>query len=197
MYDLMIEAFADALGMTADEIEAQLLAGETIYQIAVYAGYDVDTFPTLMQEVHAAVVDKALAEGLITEEQAEWMKEKSSGMSSGLQMGYSGSLGSGAYGEGFLHEYMDASLAGALGLSEEDFETRREAGETFFQIAQDLGFDADAIREILVNAREAAFEQAKADGVIPEDFKGGRPSGSGYGGRHGPGGCWSFGDTDK
>ena len=96
-------------------------------------------------------------------------------------------------GNGYLGAYMHAAFAQALGISEEDFEARILAGETMFEIAASLGFDADGFADLHNQARLAALEMAFNDGAIDEDqfqwmkdrMSGG--FGSGMGGRGGGG----------
>ena len=91
-----------------------------------------------------------------------------------------------ADGTGTLHEYMEAAMADALGLSVEEFETRH-ADETFYQIALDKGFTAEEIVILMQDARADALDAAAKDGVISQeqaDWMGSRGFGRGgmYGG---------------
>ena len=102
-----------------------------------------------------------------------------------------GPMGFAAGGEvGPMHEYMEAALADALGISLDEFETRREAGETAYEIALAEGFAADEIPALLRDARIKAWEAAAADGVITQqqlDWMKSRPSGMGMGNCDGTG----------
>ncbi len=71
-------------------------------------------------------------------------------------------------GEGPLHEYMVSALAKALGITPTDFEARREAGKTAYQIALDLGISADKIPALLSQARVQALDAAVAAKVITQ-----------------------------
>ncbi len=91
----------------------------------------------------------------------------------GSGMGYGSGLGPmrafAANGEeGPLHEYMVKAMAEALGISADDFETRRDAGKTAYQIALDLGISADKIPTLLSDARAKALDAAVADKVITQ-----------------------------
>jgi hypothetical protein len=92
----------------------------------------------------------------------------------GAGNGYGGGRGrmmAGAQGglEGPMHEYMDAAITKALGISEAEFEARRDAGKTAYQIALDLGFSADEIPTLLSNARSGALDAAVAAKVITQE----------------------------
>ncbi|MEK6256464.1 MAG: hypothetical protein N2C13_03980 [Chloroflexota bacterium] len=96
--------------------------------------------------------------------------------------------------EGPLHELMEASMAEALGLTVEEFEARHEAGESFFDIALTLGYDADEARELMFAARDAAFEQALEQGLISEGQGFGSHMGFGHGGGQGHDGECPYGE---
>jgi len=72
-------------------------------------------------------------------------------------------------GTGSLHEYMIKGMADALGMSVEDFETRHDAGETFYEIAISKGFTAEEVPVLMQGARDAALDAAAADGVISQE----------------------------
>ncbi len=77
--------------------------------------------------------------------------------------------GSAAVGqEGALHEYMVKAMADALGISASDYEARRDAGLTGYQIALDLGLSADKIPALLSDARSKALDAAVADKAITQ-----------------------------
>lgn len=104
--------------------------------------------------------------------------------------GHGGSGGRGPNGpiegeEGPLHELMETAMADALGISTEDFEARHEAGETFIDMALDLGYDVDEARQLMIAARESAIEQAIEQGLIDEGWAAGMPHGFAHGGHDG------------
>ncbi len=76
MHDDMIAALADGLGMTTEELQARLDAGETLYQIADEQGLTQDEWFTLVDQARETALDNAVAEGIFTEEQAQWMEER-------------------------------------------------------------------------------------------------------------------------
>ena len=71
LHDYMLDAFAEELGLTVDEINARLDAGETMFDIV-----GSEDFYTVMTDVRSAALDAALADGVITQEQADWMKTR-------------------------------------------------------------------------------------------------------------------------
>jgi hypothetical protein len=75
MHQYMLDAFAEALGLDAETLQERLEAGETMWQIAEAQGFSQDEFATLWTEAHAAALEQAVADGVITQEQADWMAQ--------------------------------------------------------------------------------------------------------------------------
>lgn len=108
----------------------------------------------------AALAD-AIAEGDVTEEQAEQMRAMH-----------------------VLRDYIDheAILAGALGVTVEELQTAHEEG-TVRDLFEDL--DRDQVKEAMQAGFEAAVAEAVADGVITPEQADALESGEGFGGRGG------------
>ena len=70
---------------------------------------------------------------------------------------------------GLLHDYMYKAFAQALGLTPEELETRRQAGDTLWDIAQEQGMTAEQFQELMTTARTNAINHAVADGVITQE----------------------------
>ena len=115
---------ADALGITTDELQA---ARETANQ---------------------AAIEQAIAEGLITQEQADAMQARKTLM-------------------GYLDR--DTLLAKALGMSLDDLQAAYVDGETLTTLMTAQGLDAAAVREKLQTAYTEALAQAVEDGVITQE----------------------------
>ena len=104
---------------------------------------------------------------------------------------------------GPLHNYMYTAFAQALGLTPEELETRRLAGDTMWDIAQEKGMTTEQFQEAITTARTSAVNQAVADGVITQeqgDFMLERMetmmgNGFGYGFGMGNGGCRGRGNN--
>lgn len=87
MHDYMEKAMADAVGLTLEAFEARHDAGETFYQIALAQGFTAEEIPALMQAARAKGLDAAAAAGVITQDQADWMKSRGFGRG-GMMNGY-------------------------------------------------------------------------------------------------------------
>lgn len=86
MHDYMEKAMAEAVGLTVDEFEARHDSGETFYQIALAEGFTSEEIPALMQAARANALDAAAADGVISQEQADWMNSR--GFGRGMMNGY-------------------------------------------------------------------------------------------------------------
>ena len=75
IHDYVEQALAQKLGLTQAQIEEQLAAGKSMYQIAQDNGIADADIPALLQEVHQTALTNAVAAGVITQEQADAMLE--------------------------------------------------------------------------------------------------------------------------
>jgi hypothetical protein len=85
----------------------------------------------------------------------------------GWGMGRGGMMASGSYGP--MHDGMQAALAEKLGLTVADLQERQAAGQTFWQIAEEKGYTAEEARQMMLDARGAAIDQAVKDGTLTQD----------------------------
>jgi hypothetical protein len=76
MHDYVEEALAAKLGITEKTVEDALASGKTMYQIALDNGVKEADVPALLTEVHKTAFDKAVADGVITREQADFMLQR-------------------------------------------------------------------------------------------------------------------------
>jgi len=73
MRQYMLEALAEQLGLTPDELQTRLQNGETPYQIAKDKGLTDDQIRDLLTKAQDAALEKAVAAGVITQKQADQM----------------------------------------------------------------------------------------------------------------------------
>lgn len=102
MHSVMIQSFAEKLNLAAETLEARIAAGETMWQIAEAEGLSLEEFTTVMSEARTQALADAVAQGLITQEQADWMSTRMGGrmMGQGARGGYSqGGCTTGAGGQ--------------------------------------------------------------------------------------------------
>ncbi len=89
MHDYMEEAMAEKLGVTVDELNTQLKDGKSILDIAAEKGMTVAEFQTMQKDAMTSAIDKALAAGEISQNQADAMKANDfGGMMGGFGPGW-------------------------------------------------------------------------------------------------------------
>ncbi len=109
MHDYVEQALADKLGLTEAQVEDQLAAGKSMYQIALDNGIAEDQVASFLTKVHTAAFDKAVADGVITREQADLMLQRmqANGFNYGncpMHNGQTGQAGQG-YGPGMMQNW--------------------------------------------------------------------------------------------
>jgi Protein of unknown function (DUF2680) len=93
MHQYMVEALAEALKLTPEEVQSRIDGGETPWQIAQSQGLSQDQIQQLMLDAHDKALDKAVEAGLLTQEQADWMDQHMESMWSGDGTGFGGCHG--------------------------------------------------------------------------------------------------------
>lgn len=73
LHDYMLQAWADAFEMKVEDLQARLDQGDTMWTIAQEKGLSQEAFYQLRQEVRSTAIQAAVADGVITQEQADWM----------------------------------------------------------------------------------------------------------------------------
>lgn len=79
LHTYMVTALAEKLDLKVEDVNARITAGETMYDIAISDGIKAEDFPALMIEVRAQAVSAAVKDGVITQEQADWMNSHGMG----------------------------------------------------------------------------------------------------------------------
>jgi hypothetical protein len=97
LHDEMVTVYAEALGLSVDDINTRLTNGETMAQIAYSIGKTAAEFRTMMTDVRTKAIALAVKNGTITQEQADWMNQRGNGQMMGGGVGRGrGSRGAGA-----------------------------------------------------------------------------------------------------
>lgn len=91
------DAVTEALGLTHDELVAELQAGKSLSEIADEQGVEVDA----VTEAMSAAVEQAIEDGTLTQEQADWLLEiLEQGFPMGMGRGFGHGRGRGGYAGG-------------------------------------------------------------------------------------------------
>lgn len=80
MHEYVEQALAEKLGLTEEHVEDALANGIPMYQLALDNGIAEADLPSFLYAVHQAAFDKAVADSVMTQEQADWMLEHMQGM---------------------------------------------------------------------------------------------------------------------
>lgn len=97
MHDYVEQALAAKLGITEEQVEDALAAGKPMYQIALDNGIKQEDLAAFMNGVHKDAFDKAVKDGVMTQQQADWMLQR---MQTMYQNGYGTGTGTCPMGGG-------------------------------------------------------------------------------------------------
>jgi hypothetical protein len=99
LHDYMEKALAEKLGVPLATVEAQFDAGKTLYQVALDNGIAQADLPAFMLEVRTTAINAAVADGIITQAQANRMLQSGGrGMGQGMMRGGTGAGSCGGTG---------------------------------------------------------------------------------------------------
>lgn len=177
------EFLAEALGITVEELEAayetvrteisesdDLDRGDVEELLAAELGITVEALDAAKDEAKSAAIAAAVADGTITQEQADLLEARQA-----------------------LKDAIDKKeiTASVLGITVEELEAAREDGSSRSDLLDAAGLTAEEFATEMQAAYDAAVAQAVADGVITQEQAdqlsesgfGGR--GKGFGGRNG------------
>ena len=200
-----LEAVADALRMTEDELIDALQEGKTIAELANEQGMDLEDVVAAALAEAEIRLDEAVENGRLTEEQKAQILER---LGDELPQRFAepweprGPHGGllGQFGEEFWSRY-DA-VAEALGLTPTELFSELHDGKSVAEVAEDQGVDPEEIQDALEEARAEMMEEGirqaaengrisdeQADwmleglenGFLPRGRAFGRESGSGFG----------------
>ncbi len=167
----------DVLGMTAAEVRDEIRSGKTMEEIFAENGLDYETYLEQWLADHEACLAEAVAEGKLTEEQAELLQERlEERVEDGLFL-YQNQVFAESM-RSYKNFRMEKVWEGGHGLigqilekleiTFDDLKTRITGGETLEEIAAEAGIDLDAMHEEFIQKQLENVEQALADGKITE-----------------------------
>lgn len=82
MHEYVLKAFAEAVGLTPEQVQERMTAGETHRDIAQSQGFSEEEIPDLLLSFHAEALAEMVSDGVIIQEQADRMLERKSQMRS-------------------------------------------------------------------------------------------------------------------
>lgn len=100
--EVVHQELADLLGISVSEMESALDAGETLASLAVKYEVEFEELRSVMDAAHAEELAQAVADGTITQEQADWILDHQSamGMEAGTAFGGRGARGAATVAQG-------------------------------------------------------------------------------------------------
>lgn len=109
MHTLVWDGLADALDLTTDELNAELTSGKTLAEIAEAQGVSEDELAAALETSVKAGLEKAVADGVLTQEEADWMLSQMGGNYAWMI----GHMGSAGFGPGGCHGGFNGPASGA------------------------------------------------------------------------------------
>ena len=122
MHNYVEQALAVKLGLTEKQVDDQLTAGKSMYQIALDNGIKQEAIAEFMNQVHKDAFAKAVKDAVVTQEQADWMLQRTQsrgGYGTGncpMQNGQGGQVNrGGGYGPGMMDGNGRGIMRGGFG----------------------------------------------------------------------------------
>lgn len=169
--DTMHAAIADALGISVDALEEALAEGVSIVDLADELGVEMDLVRDAMQAVHDDALAKAVEDGLLTQEQADWLRERMGQFAiDPYYFSRERFMGFEWPDRDWLHmEDVDAAIAEALGLTFDEFRAAREDGKTLAELAVTAGVPLDEVLDAVRAARAGAIQQSAEKNQLTQE----------------------------
>jgi hypothetical protein len=104
LHTYVFQAVAESFGLTAETLETELAGGKGIAAIAQEQGVAEEDLPALLEGARAKAIEAAVADGVLTQEQADWMANhpvllrRFAGMRGGWSDGGRGPMGGARFG---------------------------------------------------------------------------------------------------
>ncbi|OQA07967.1 MAG: hypothetical protein BWY65_01674 [Firmicutes bacterium ADurb.Bin373] len=135
-----------------------------ITRLAANLGVDEGALTTAIETTRQEMIDEAVQNGTITQEQADKMAEMST---DGICGGFGFPGGKGGPGGRGLGQNLD-DMAGIFGMTADELKAEMDAGKKFDEIAADQGLTMEQVQEKMKEARKAKIQQKVADGTITQ-----------------------------
>lgn len=165
----LIQAVADELGITTDEIVAAAREGQTLALIIEANGGDVEAITANIVQLVTGQINERVTEGMITQERADAMLAQVEERVSEMMDNVPGQRGdkSGRIRDG-LHNLVD-SVSEATGLTGEELRAELQTGKTFNDILTENGVDIEAFTAQLIADAETHLAELVAEGVLTQE----------------------------
>ena len=129
--------------------------GTFLGRVAEKLGISEEEFEAVIDEARTELIDEAVAEGRLTEEQAERLQERGFPFAGG-RMGH---------GRGRVIE----AAAEVLGVTQEELKDELKDGSSLAEVAEAQGISVDDFKAELLNQLQALLDSDVADGTLIQE----------------------------
>lgn len=168
----MHDALADALGITPEELTALHESGNTIQTLLQDRGLTFEAFRAEMDDIRAAALAAAEADGVVPQEQARMMVDRADRHGGFYRQGGAGRSSRsmpGPLDQEVMAPYMHTALAGILGVSVAELDALHDSDDTIHTLLDASGQTFEEFGTLMSDARASAIAAALADGVISQE----------------------------
>ncbi|MBC8079395.1 MAG: SHOCT domain-containing protein, partial [Gorillibacterium sp.] len=160
---------ASLLGLTVDELNAQLKAGKSLATIAEEKKVTVQSIITLGEKVITAALDKQLADGTLTQTQYDAMKVKIASCVTAIVNDMHMGKGPGMRGGfGFGPMMGNADLATLLKMSVDELHLALREGTSLAALAKEKNVTVAAVTAQITKTWTAMLDKKLADGALTQ-----------------------------
>lgn len=152
--NMNLEQKAEILGISFEELKAELESGKKFHEIVESLGLDKEEIHNRTMEQIASHLDELVTEGKITQEQADNRLEEMQNRHEKKQEETENRL---------IHQ------AEILGISVEELETELQAGKKFQELAEEAGLSKEYIQERIEEQIKIHLDSLVANGEITQE----------------------------
>jgi len=153
--EAMATVIADALGITVEELETAHEAGTKLPELAESLGVEMEVVEAAIESARAEAIAQAVADGTITQEQADTMAERAELRNIVRDI--------------FDRDEMAAITADVLGMTVEELEAAREEGTHLPELAEEAGVEMSVLTDAMEQAKADALQGAVDSGLITQE----------------------------
>lgn len=142
---------------------------EVLARVAAKLGIEPSALEQAMKDVHLELVDEALAEGRITDDQAEKARERIESRQGPAFGRFKGGHGHGNHERGAkIRGALLESAAAAIGISKDELKEQLMGGASIAEAAAANGVSVDDVKASIMSDAEAKLAEAVANGRIDQ-----------------------------
>jgi ribosomal protein S20 len=142
------------------------LAQLYLQSLASKLGITSDKLQQTMKDANQDALNQAVKNGLITQDQADKLKDRLQNAPPGPMLPGAGKLGPAIQ---VARQTAVNGAAKALGMKPEDVVSALQGGKTLADLAKEKGVTEDKVKQAMIDAEKAAIDQAIKDGKITKD----------------------------